>query len=594
MQSIESAGACALAQHGISALLITRPDDSDEELAAALASVQQHGTLAAPLEIIVVETRAQLPRLPESARCVHLPSAVVGAARQAGLEAARGAFVAWCDAGDVWSPGQLGALYAVLRDNAGLAMAYASPDEDDFDRARLVADNYIALSDSLTRRAALQHVGGFDLSADSDEDWDLWLRVSEQFALARVRRQPAARRERPQPARRPPAPVIEQLKFRERMINARRLHMQQRLRGLQAFDPDTWRAGRRELIMQAPFTNAMSFGVVTRELALGLERRGVQVEVGPMRSDPVAGFERFYERKGAQDRLALYFDFRVGPCGLRAERIVRYTMWESTYIPHEQITETNATCALVYVPCRQNVKDYLARGLRAPLKLLRHGVNSERFPLLERPRTGDEPYTFGAIGAFSPRKGIDALMRAFTDEFRPHEHVRLLLKASNTDHGLRPSDPRIQVLEGFYDDARLLDYLRSLDAFVLPSRGEGFGLPGVEAMATGLPLIATNWSGPADYLDPADSFPLDYTLTNPGGTGAHGARFWGRWAEPSHEHLRALLRRLFDERASAAAMGIAAAARMRRDWSWDDVVAQLVSDLDALALGMTPGDVAQG
>jgi glycosyltransferase involved in cell wall biosynthesis len=33
------------------------------------------------------------------------------------------------------------------------------------------------------------------------------------------------------------------------------------------------------------------------------------------------------------------------------------------------------------------------------------------------------------------------------------------------------------------------------DAFVLPSRGEGWGRPHIEAMAMGLPTIATNWSG---------------------------------------------------------------------------------------------------
>jgi glycosyltransferase involved in cell wall biosynthesis len=269
-------------------------------------------------------------------------------------------------------------------------------------------------------------------------------------------------------------------------------------------------------------------------------------------------------------------------------------MWESTLVPYDQITETNAHCAFVYVPCRQNAIDYLACGLRTPLKILPHGVNFERFPLLTRRRDGSEPYTFGAVGVFSPRKGIDVLVRAFADEFRPNEHVRLVLKATNTDHALPRLDPRIQIVEGFFDDDVMLQWMGRFDAFVLPSRGEGFGLPGVEAMATGLPLIATNWSGPADYLDPADSFPLDYELVNPGGAGVHGTRFWGKWAEPSYEHLRCLLRQLFENRAAAAAMGAAAAARMRRDWTWERVVDQLYDDLDKLAQGTTPGNVFKG
>jgi glycosyltransferase involved in cell wall biosynthesis len=360
------------------------------------------------------------------------------------------------------------------------------------------------------------------------------------------------------------------------------------------FNPDTWREGQRRVLLQAPLSPKMSFGVVTRELVTELERLGVTFASGPLRPDPEPGFEHIWARQAPQDSLAFYYDFRVGPCALRAERIVRYTMWETTLIPHEQISEANVTCALVYVPCRQNLLAHRAQGLRAPLKLLRHGVNTTRFPLLERARRANEPYTFGAVGAFSPRKGIDVLIRAFEDEFAPREHVRLLLKSSVEDHHLEPRDPRVEIVVGMFDDAGLLDILRAFDAFVQPSRGEGFGLPALEAMATGLPVIATNWSGMADFLDPDDSLPLEYTLENPGGYGVYTARFWGQWAEPSYEHLRALLRWLYEHPDDGAALGRRAAARVRRDWTWAGPARQLYDDLDALAHGITPADALLG
>lgn len=49
---------------------------------------------------------------------------------------------------------------------------------------------------------------------------------------------------------------------------------------------------------------------------------------------------------------------------------------------------------------------------------------------------------------------------------------------------------------------------KSADAFVLPTRGEGWGLPIAEAMAMSLPVLATNWSGPTAYLDSSVGYPL--------------------------------------------------------------------------------------
>ncbi len=51
-------------------------------------------------------------------------------------------------------------------------------------------------------------------------------------------------------------------------------------------------------------------------------------------------------------------------------------------------------------------------------------------------------------------------------------------------------------------------FFRSGDAFVLPSRGEGWGRPHVESMAMGLPLISTNWSGITAYLDESVGYPI--------------------------------------------------------------------------------------
>jgi len=83
---------------------------------------------------------------------------------------------------------------------------------------------------------------------------------------------------------------------------------------------------------------------------------------------------------------------------------------------------------------------------------------------------------------------------------------------------------------------------KAAHAFVLPSRGEGWGLPMMEAMAMGLPTISTNFSGMLEFMTERNSFlirvsemvaPRDKILYKQEGL---------LWAQPSGTHLRELLR----------------------------------------------------
>lgn len=53
-----------------------------------------------------------------------------------------------------------------------------------------------------------------------------------------------------------------------------------------------------------------------------------------------------------------------------------------------------------------------------------------------------------------------------------------------------------------------------MDGFILPSHGEGWGLPLIEAMASGLPTIATAWGGQMDFMSRENSWPVSRSLMN--------------------------------------------------------------------------------
>ena len=72
------------------------------------------------------------------------------------------------------------------------------------------------------------------------------------------------------------------------------------------------------------------------------------------------------------------------------------------------------------------------------------------------------------------------------------------------DAGLWRSDvPCIEVLTDEMPKVDMPRLYKAAHAFVLPTRGEGWGLPLLEAMAMALPVIATNFSGHLDFMPPS-------------------------------------------------------------------------------------------
>lgn len=55
--------------------------------------------------------------------------------------------------------------------------------------------------------------------------------------------------------------------------------------------------------------------------------------------------------------------------------------------------------------------------------------------------------------------------------------------------------PKIEVVQEHLHALQMPSLYKSADCFVLPTHGEGWGLPTMEAMAMGLPTITTNWGG---------------------------------------------------------------------------------------------------
>lgn len=132
----------------------------------------------------------------------------------------------------------------------------------------------------------------------------------------------------------------------------------------------------------------------------------------------------------------------------------------------------------------------------------------------------DTPYLL-FVGTLEPRKNVEGLVRAFSTLPAARERALRLVLAGGfgwRTEGIRAEIARAHASgllveqRGSVDDAQLIALYRGALALVLPSHHEGFGLPVVEAMMAGCPVISSNTSslpevaGPAALLvDPLDA-----------------------------------------------------------------------------------------
>ena len=257
---------------------------------------------------------------------------------------------------------------------------------------------------------------------------------------------------------------------------------------------------------------------------------------------------------------------------------VGWSMLEVTGLPPEWVAGCNAMDE-VWVPASFNVETFRRSGVRVPIRVMPFGVDVDYFnPEITafRPSTR---FTFLSVFEWGERKAPELLLRAYLDEFKDSEDVLLLLSVFNRDPtidveteigklDLPPGPPIAVMVNPGFPDHQMGALYRSADCFVLPTRGEGWGMPVLEAMACGLPTIATAWSGPADFLTDEVGYPLQSSRLVP--AEARCPYYAGfEWAEPDYEHLRHLMRQVFLDPDEGRRRGLAAAAEVASRWTWE-------------------------
>jgi glycosyltransferase involved in cell wall biosynthesis len=278
-----------------------------------------------------------------------------------------------------------------------------------------------------------------------------------------------------------------------------------------------------DVIVQGHYVPHNGYGGVVTHLADGLEARGLRVLRVPVlrHGEPRPSLD------GIDPKVPL---LRVsGPDVPSDDKrpLVWFSMWESSRI---RTPEHLNRAAAVITPCEWCADVFRNSGVTAPIEVIPLGVG-RAFRKAWLPRRDDGMFAVGMAARTKHggvRKGLQDGVDAFRTAFRGRGNVYMLIKTQGDCVGdfTTRGDARMEVDTMPLDDEALAAWYRNLDVFLTCSYAEGFGLHLAEALACGVPGIATVYAGHRAYFGPGMGWLLPYDERPAGGV-YDGLGVWG-------------------------------------------------------------------
>lgn len=332
------------------------------------------------------------------------------------------------------------------------------------------------------------------------------------------------------------------------------------------------KANTEVVVVEGPFETSYSLAIVNRNVALSLKKTSLTTYLKPSEGPGD------YNPK-TKDLKSLHREVRelFKPHQYYPDLLIRnmyphrvhdvygkqnlfYFFWEESLIPSKIIDCFNTYLDGVLAPSTYVDKALRRSGLKIQSEVVGCGhllidpsYDKNKVEKVEEIKPElENKFIFLHISSAFPRKGVDILIKAFCEEFSKKDNVALIIKTFKNPHNnikeilekqRNSMVKHIIVIERDLKDGELNYLYKISSCAVYPTKGEGFGMPILEAMYMKIPVITTGYGAHRDFCNESNTFLIKYKFSQ---SKSHLASPGSLWIEPDLTDLRKKMRFVYE------------------------------------------------
>lgn len=369
-----------------------------------------------------------------------------------------------------------------------------------------------------------------------------------------------------------------------------------------------------------PFMDASGYGEATRNAIVALRSAGVNLKTEKVSFTGSVHYEQ------ANTAIARELSDRNIPYQIKIIHVtpdlytkyqeknkynIGHLFWETNKLPRSWVVACNSMNE-IWTGTKLNAQTISNSGVTVPIHIFPQATETilPQVKPFKLAGTDEKTLVFYSVFEWNERKNPHKLLHAYWKEFKGHDDVLLLIKTHKGSYSQLGVEQIIQEARGWKNSLGWKDAPRVLlctnilqgdgmyrlhktgHVFVSAHRGEGWGLPQVEASLMGNPIISTAYGGIHEYLSSKQYYKVDFELTNIDKVYNKYYEPGMKWAEANQNTIQNHMRSLYDYWVNYKGSnffkkkGTDARKLISSTFSYDIVGASMKQRLDTIAGGI--------